>query len=161
MNRKKTTYYGQIEVFSFLSLLLHLQASRTSNLQTFTEHNEDSLCLIRILWWRESLKTWDQCCFNTISPHWAQYSYLVMCGYEINDVRKPAAVLCSPYQQSVWWWRRCWTCEVSESVRCSSAVCRASGPSSDPFPLAPETASRLYNNWRGKLNFYSGYLRSE
>lgn len=56
---------------------------------------------------------------------------------------KPAAVLCSPYQRSVWWWRRCWTSEVSGSERCWSAVCRASGPSSDPFPSAPETQQRV------------------
>lgn len=52
---------------------------------------------------------------------------------------KPSAVLSSPYQQSGWRWRRCWTYEVSESERCWSAACRASGPSSDPFPSAPET----------------------
>lgn len=79
---------------------------------------------------------------------------------EIQGV-KAAVILCSPCQRSVWWWRRCWTYEVSESEHCWSAVCRASGPSSDLFPLAPKTGSRLYNNWQRELNFYWGYLRSE
>lgn len=70
---------------------------------------------------------------------------------DINSGRGLSTAPCLLYQQSEQRWRKCWTCEVSESVRCLSAVCRASGPSSDPFPLAPETASRLYNNCRGNI----------
>lgn len=66
---------------------------------------------------------------------------------------KWTSVVCLPHQQSVWWWRRCLTCEVSGSEHCWSVAGKVFGPSFDPFPLAPATESRWYNNCNGEINF--------